>query len=1097
MKLVKDLIFRDLFPKAFALFFALAFTLPAMGQEDDEFIHVYGTIKDYQTRRKLSGVTVSVKQDGKTFKSITTTANGKFEFFLPLDHVYNINYSKSNYIAKNIEIDSKNVPNELRRGGFSMNTDVDIFESVPDIDFSFLENPIGKANWDNAKGEISWNYEYIESVKNQIDRLMKEYDKAKKEEDKEEESANKEEEERNLKFEKLMKDGGIALETKKYDSAVAKYQEAVSLKPDNQLAKDKLEESKKKLDEEKALAEANKKFNEFLDKGDDAFKAKNFEDAIKNYESALEIKDNEKYPKDQIAQAKLKLEELAKVEAEEKEFNDLLAKGDGDVANNEFDGAIESYQKALELKPLDKGVKTKIDKAQKLKDEFLANAAKEEEFQNLVKEADGLFSSENYQESINKYNEALKVKKDAYATEQISKAEEKIKELENAEKEAMELAKKEEEYNSFMSDGERQLSDNKFNEAISSFKEALKIKEGDSTASNKLAAAEKAKEESEANMAKQERYNNLIETAQSQQKSGELEESLSTYQEADKLMSTKDTTTKIAELEDLIEAKKAKEKEEEELAAQAALAEKEKEELDKQFNELVENGDVANDSQDYQVAIDNYKQALSLKTDDRNVKGKLESAEKALEKINAELAAAEQKRLEEEERLAEQKKLEEEERAREKELEEERERQKASEREREKEYERLISIADEQFEDKNFDLAIENYTAAQEFNSENQYAQEQIERIERMKEKQEQERLEEEALAEERRSKEEEAARKRELQKSKFDSDLEQEAEEYMANLRAERIKAKAQKAKDAKENWNATQQDFTQISEEVLVQNQEQIQGYKDEIADRENAFNKESKVKAELVKDTKEDQQSFNSEKSDSQNRRIEDAVGELNSYSDYKKEMAEVGNSLNEEKFEAIADLKMVNQELQTDGVEKQKKSSEEINTQKKVYERNAQRYASEGNKKISDSNYKLVENKKAVSEYYSGRAKEAKDNGTEILSKEKKNLNSFNEKNATSQNQKIKDSKRKVGEVERHNTKPSPDRYGHELAEEYPQGVTEEKLVENGQVILTRYVVVGNKVDVYKKVIGMNRNYFFKNGNSCSEDTWKRESTVVLE
>ena len=68
----------------------------------------------------------------------------------------------------------------------------------------------------------------------------------------------------------------------------------------------------------------------------------------------------------------------------------------------------------------------------------------------------------------------------------------------------------------------------------------------------------------------------------------------------------------------------------------------------------------------------------------------------------------------------------------------------------------------------------------------------------------------------------------------------------------------------------------------------------------------------------------------------------------------------------------------------------------------------------------------------------------------------------------------------------------DYYLSQLAQEYPQGVTEESDNVGNKVIIRRIVVLGNKADEYRKVIDKTGKYYFKNGDSISELTWNRET-----
>ena len=63
---------------------------------------------------------------------------------------------------------------------------------------------------------------------------------------------------------------------------------------------------------------------------------------------------------------------------------------------------------------------------------------------------------------------------------------------------------------------------------------------------------------------------------------------------------------------------------------------------------------------------------------------------------------------------------------------------------------------------------------------------------------------------------------------------------------------------------------------------------------------------------------------------------------------------------------------------------------------------------------------------------------------------------------------------------------------ELANQYPQGVTEESYTEGNKVIIRRVVVNGNRGDEYSKVIAKWGIFYFKNGQSITEAIWTRET-----
>ncbi|MFM7813416.1 MAG: hypothetical protein ACKO66_02745, partial [Flavobacteriales bacterium] len=56
----------------------------------------------------------------------------------------------------------------------------------------------------------------------------------------------------------------------------------------------------------------------------------------------------------------------------------------------------------------------------------------------------------------------------------------------------------------------------------------------------------------------------------------------------------------------------------------------------------------------------------------------------------------------------------------------------------------------------------------------------------------------------------------------------------------------------------------------------------------------------------------------------------------------------------------------------------------------------------------------------------------------------------------------------------------------------EGVTESNRQEGNKMIIERAVRVGNRVDIYNKVISKYSIYYFKNGSSITEEMWIAET-----
>jgi hypothetical protein len=64
----------------------------------------------------------------------------------------------------------------------------------------------------------------------------------------------------------------------------------------------------------------------------------------------------------------------------------------------------------------------------------------------------------------------------------------------------------------------------------------------------------------------------------------------------------------------------------------------------------------------------------------------------------------------------------------------------------------------------------------------------------------------------------------------------------------------------------------------------------------------------------------------------------------------------------------------------------------------------------------------------------------------------------------------------------------------LAQQYPEGVTEESYTEGNKVVIKRIVVQGNKADEYSKVIAKFGTMYFKNGQPISQLIWANETEL---
>lgn len=512
----------------------------------DGILDVYGTVKDDATMKKMEGAVIKVLQNASEYDTFTTAGNGKYEFELPLGYSYKLSFSKGDYISKSVEINTKGIPEEDMAGGFQLNMDMSLFNDDGCFDPAVLNKPIGKAAFDPVRNAVEFDFDYTAGVQREIEA---EFARCEELEEKMDEMLEE--------FAELIAKGDEKMGKEAYADAVDLFQQALDIFPDKEPAPEKLEAAKKALAEQEAAAELERRYAELLDnaradikkeqfedardalnealtlkpderepkdmlaeiadklaeiekrqqyegiiaRADDLFKKESFEDAVAEYESALDLFPAEKYPSEQISEARRIMEErAAQAEAEaeiEAEYQRLMDLGDNNIQGENYDAAIRNFEEAAKVKPDEQEPEKKIEEVRRLIREREDRLAREAEqaadaeaaaidraYDDKVREADDLFSAEALDEAKRTYQEALKIKPDEkYPKSRIDKIEElKVALAQKREAEAdndaaaAEAARLDREYEDKVREADEHFSAEALEDAKSSYQEALKLK---------------------------------------------------------------------------------------------------------------------------------------------------------------------------------------------------------------------------------------------------------------------------------------------------------------------------------------------------------------------------------------------------------------------------------------------------------------------------------------------------------------------------------------------------------------------------------------------------------------------------------------------
>ncbi|MCO6499739.1 MAG: hypothetical protein J5I47_05105 [Vicingus serpentipes] len=701
-------------------------------------LDVGGTVKQQETKKRFEGVTITIKRNGTTWKTLTSPANGSFDISLEPNAIYMIEFSKSGYVTKKMEFSTKNVPEEDAKYGFEFPMEMSLFEKREGLDVSILNKPIAKVAFDPNTGYMDYDPEYTKSIKKELERMNDELDELLKKQE-EQRKANQAEydkliaagdkafngekwaeaepfykkaaeifkdesypvaqlkeieanlaknAEANKNYLAAIKAGDEAFNNQEWDKAIIQYQKASGYNPDEEYPKNKIKEAKDLMaNEKKVTAE----YNAAIAEADKAFGAKKYEQAKVNYEKAVAIKTNEAYPKTKLGEIEKLLGEQQKIE---REYKNAIAEADGFFNANDYEKSIDSYNKALSLKPAEAYPTSKIVEAKK----FIADKKKlEADYQKFIAEADKFFGAKDYTAAKINYQQASAIKKEEqYPKEKLAEIE-KIEE-ETAKKEAEEK-QREANYQAAITNGDKAFSAKNFELAKQAYQTASEIKKEEQYPKNKLSEIDKiladaaAKEAEE--KAKEEQYKQLIATADGLLSAKDYDGAKGKYNEAIKVKTEEQyPKDKVREIEKIL----------------ADIANKEAEEKAKeeQYKQLIADADRMLGSKDYNGAKGKYIEATKIKVEEKYPKDKLLE----IEKILADAAAKE-----------------------------------AEEKAKEEQYKKLVAEADGLLSAKNYEGAKGKYNEAIKVKSEEQYPKDKISEIDALLKELAKQKAEEEAKA--------------------------------------------------------------------------------------------------------------------------------------------------------------------------------------------------------------------------------------------------------------------------------------------------------------------------------------------------------------
>jgi cytochrome c-type biogenesis protein CcmH/NrfG len=249
---------------------------------------------------------------------------------------------------------------------------------------------------------------------------------------------------------------------KNYAVALQHFENAYEIFPENEKVNARIAEIRPK-------AENQRKYNELVDAADELYISKDFMGAMAKYRQAADLWPENSYPKDMMGKIDVQLG-LQRKDLD-KNYQKSIRKADSLLAAEEFTAAQGAYKLALNLKPDETYPKTKLAE---IDAHFEAQQkAFEANYQQMVAKADSLFDAKQYMPAKEQYEFALTIKpEDPYPQQ-------KLKDIDQELALIAEHEKKDKEYNDLIAEGDQLFNDGHYDLAVSKYKQAQAIKSFD------------------------------------------------------------------------------------------------------------------------------------------------------------------------------------------------------------------------------------------------------------------------------------------------------------------------------------------------------------------------------------------------------------------------------------------------------------------------------------------------------------------------------------------------------------------------------------------------------------------------------------------
>ncbi|HSO86194.1 MAG TPA: hypothetical protein VLQ91_06560 [Draconibacterium sp.] len=398
-----------------------SFSISLMAQRSNG-IAVEGKINVQQG--VVEGAVIQMFIDGRRMDNYGVGGDGNYKVELNYNHKYELIFTLKGNFSQKIVVDAS-VPKEVLQSDprfppFPLN--INLFTEIPGIDKSFVDNTILKIyynqNVDNFISELYYNDAQIAKL---IEQAVLQSQLIGKESDYLSKLTRAELAEMKKEYNSLLEQAGKEYSKEQFLAALDGFKAASKIFPNEQFPKDRIAEINDLLGLMMVAAELDKalaeRFAVLIKEADLLYNQKKYTDARNSYNRALSIKPTDNYANQQV---KL-INDLLKKQSADEQYNNIIAQADNSFKQLLYNEAAKSYQEALQIKPNEAYPKNKLKEINEILASEAQNAEKQESYKQAMQQGEIMFQKQFYEKSLASYENALNLKPgDEPATRKIA-----------------------------------------------------------------------------------------------------------------------------------------------------------------------------------------------------------------------------------------------------------------------------------------------------------------------------------------------------------------------------------------------------------------------------------------------------------------------------------------------------------------------------------------------------------------------------------------------------------------------------------------------------------------------------------------------------